>query len=129
MKNIIISIIIPLLLTSVVSCNSYFMGKDYEYYEGWARVEDFVVGSEYEIISVDGHPATRLAHGKMVTIAPVAVIPEGEHTMIARLSEYGLDKSNNNVPIRMNISVKKDGRYRLEEINGSPSLVDISDEK
>ena len=129
MKIIITIILLSPLMLSMTSCNSFVMGKDYEYHEGWARVDEHIVGSECEIISVDGQPVTRLKHGHMVTVAPHVVIPEGEHTIVVRVSELGLDKPRNSITTEMKISVEKDGWYRLEESDGVLALADISDKK
>lgn len=128
MKSIFNRIFLLLLAALTCSCRDTFWGENYDHHVGWARVEDHIVGSKYEIISVDDQPVIRLQHGQMVTVVPFAVIPEGEHTIVVRLSELRLGKSNNNISTKMKISVEKDGWYRLEESNGVPALVDISDE-
>jgi hypothetical protein len=101
MKIIFNSIALLLMMWLTSSCNSMIMGKGYDYHHGWARVEDSIVGGKYEIIAVNGQPTTRMQHGQMITIAPIAVIPEGEHTLTIQKFNFGLDQTNSATDIKV----------------------------
>ena len=44
-------------------------------------VDDYIIGSPYEIIEVDSKPVERLPHGLIVTYVPLALLPVGEHKL------------------------------------------------
>jgi hypothetical protein len=84
-----------------------------------AFIGDYIVGSPYEVVSVDGKPPERAKHGIAVTVVPLVKVTEGKHTLT--LQEKDIDSKNINDPIEnVEINVKARKRYRLVTVNGLP---------
>ncbi|MFZ5877690.1 MAG: hypothetical protein ACOYXU_14985 [Nitrospirota bacterium] len=105
--------------------HDFVWGEDYEPYEGYATIEDFVVGADYELVSVDGAPPERQKHGQLVTVVPVARIREGTHVLAVRTSDLRSPNNDREI-VEITVLVQKNGRYRLIEEKGLPTLIDLA---
>jgi hypothetical protein len=84
-----------------------------------AFIGDYIVGSPYEVVSVDGKPPERAKHGIFITVVPLVKVTEGKHTLTLQVKD--IDSKNINAPIEnVEINVKARKRYRLVTVNGLP---------
>lgn len=121
-----------LLILATTACGTskdFVWGEDYNFYDGYATIEDFVVGSDYEIISVDGAPPERQEHGRFITVVPLVKVKEGIHVLTIRPYEFEFGKTSSSSEIlEMTVLLEKNGRYRLMKKNGIPTLIKLSNE-
>ena len=87
-------------------------------------IEDYVVGGDYEIIEVDGHPPERAKHGLFVTVVPLVLVAPGPHALTLKGNKAGLVPDNGENE-QLFITVVNGKRYRLVRENGSPSLIEV----
>lgn len=90
-----------------------------------AVIEDYVVGSTYEIISVNGELPNRRKHGIFVTIVPLVLVSKGRHEVLVRErnDRFGEDVNPKYKDYKLNINVEANKTYRIVENNGKPSLI------
>ena len=92
--------------------------------EGLAIIEDYVVGGDYEVIKVDGHPPERAKHGLFVTVVPLVLVAPGTHTLTLKTNKADLLPDNGKNEL-LSITVVNGMRYRLIRENGNPSLIEV----
>ncbi len=61
-------------------------------------------------------------HGQMVTVVPVVVVPEGDHILSIRSIENQA-ANRDKAMTELAVSVKKNARYRLLNVDGELALV------
>jgi len=90
-------------------------------------IEDYIAGSVYEIIQVDGRAPERAKHGMFVTVVPIVLVSEGTHRLTVKYNNIKLDQKAEKTDDIV-VEVKKGNRYRLEQKDGKP-LLNIVNEK
>ena len=79
MKNILLACT---FLVLCCSCESLILHTDGAagQYDGKAIIRDYISGYNYEVLTIDGLPVTRVQHGRIVTRVPNIIIDPGSHT-------------------------------------------------
>lgn len=85
-------------------------------------VKDYIVGSPYEIVSVDGKAPKRQEHGMFVTYVPFVLVSEGEHLITVKLNDLVNDLKSEKI-IELTVNAKKGKTYSIQDRNGKPILV------
>lgn len=110
----------PLLIVSVFII-AVVLFTPFSLLSNKAFISDYIVGSPYEIISVDGNPPERAEHGLIITVVPLVKVSAGKHKLT--LQEKDMYSKNINAPIKdfiINVEARK--RYRLDKVNGQPVI-------
>ena len=102
------------MILPLISCTKY---------HSKAKVADYVTGSKYEIIEVDGGSVERIQHGLVVTRVPLVILDEGGHLLTLR-EWQGTIQSEESQTIDIYVSVKKGQRYKLIEKDGKVLLIE-----
>lgn len=87
-------------------------------------IEDFIVGTEYEILLVDGKEPNRIKHGVFVTYVPFVYVNAGEHALTLQLRDKSDSHGITNDPIELKHDFKKGLRYRIVDSNSTPNIVE-----
>jgi len=82
-------------------------------------VEDFVGGSDFEILQVDSRAVERAKHGAFVTVVPYAYVSEGNHTLSVVLHRQPEPRGG----IDLKYSFERGRRYRIATVNDQPKIV------
>lgn len=94
------------------------------------QIEDYVLGSPYEIVLVDGSPPYRAESRFFVPIVPTVLVSEGTHILTVRLSNlyiimHGETLPQDRSPVQLRINVSPNRTYRIVDLNGNPKLIKI----
>lgn len=95
-------------------------------YSSKAVIEDYVVGSPYEILLVDGKPVERIQHATFVTRVPFVVVDGGEHILTMRKrNEPTFNPRNEYIgePFEIRVFLESGAEYRISE--DGKSLLEI----
>ena len=114
MKKISLILLSLILILSLTNCDKY---------QSKVIVADYVTGSKYEIIEVDGGAVERIQHGLVVTRVPFVILEQGEHSLTLR-EWHGNVESNQSQTTNIFVNVKKGLRYKLVEKDGKAILIE-----
>ena len=109
------SAILVSLLISMVT----FWGVAQDWSGGRICVEDFIGGSDYEILRVDAHAVERAKHGMVVTIVPYAYVSPGGHKLTVALHRQPEPRDI----IELDFVFERGKRYRIATESGEPKMV------
>ena len=85
--------------------------------EGRVQVDDYVVGSEFKILEVNGESVDRVEHGWIITRVPKALVPQGKNRL-------KVEEVDDGVIHEIDANILKGLRYSLESNeDGSPVVV------
>ena len=114
LKNIGSAVLISLAILTIA-----FWGVAPDWSGSRIYVEDFVGGSDFEILQVNLEAVERAKHGAFVTVVPHAYVSEGNHTLTVGLRRQ--PEPRDRVDISFNFERGK--RYRIATENGKPKIV------
>jgi hypothetical protein len=90
-------------------------------------IEDYIVGSPYEIVAVDGKSPKRAKHGMVTTVVPLVLVSEGKHVLTLKRSSLKADDGGIHKeagpPIDIDVHLFEGHRYRVIEKDGKPVMV------
>jgi hypothetical protein len=115
-----------LFLTITIMFSLY--GCSYKYTNKVVTISDYIVGSPYKIIAVDGKRPKRSEHGFIVTVAPLVLVNEGKHILTVRQTNMEVNRDEIGSAIDIEVELTVGNSYRIINSNGKPVLI-IDDRK
>lgn len=83
-------------------------------------IRDYVVGSKYKIVKVNGLKPNRIKHGFVTSRVPLVYVDEGKHILLLE------SRDDNSLIFSLDIEIKAGVQYRIAEFNGKPKLAIVN---
>ena len=91
-----------------------------ELYTNNVVIEDYIIGSKYELLLVDGEPVKR-SRGYIYSKAPYALVAPGKHVLTVKVCNFFDNKDYE--PQQLQVNIESGSRYRIVDRDGKPVLL------